>query len=210
MKRVFSLLLTIIISLSVVGNPALSQNKLTPDEILAKAISAIADTKGTEAKFTVYNSGYSGGGIIRTSGQKFNVTMPDIGVWYNGKELYTYNSRTEETTLINPTPEELSESNPLAYVSGAQKNYNVAFSTVKKQGKYVLELTPKAKRGEIKRITLTLRSNDYTPEKIVVEPSSGNPVSAEISSFKTGVSFPANEFEYPKNKYPKAEIIDLR
>ena len=73
----------------------------------------------------------------------------------------------------------------------------------------MLELTPKSK-GEIKRITLTLRKTDSVPEKIVVEPVHGNPISADISSFKTGVSLSSSDFEYPQSKYPKVEIVDLR
>ena len=181
----------------------------TPQQILNKAISSIVSAKGVEAKFTIYNSGYSGTGEIKSLGKKFHVILPDVEVWYNGKDLYTYNKRISETTVVTPTPEELSESNPLAYVSGASDNYNVAFSTVKKAGSEVLELTPK-KRSEIKRITLTLKKTDSAPEKIVVEPKNGNPIRADIGSFKTGMNFSESEFNYPESKYPKVEIVDLR
>ena len=185
------------------------QGSATPQQILAKAVAAVSNAKGVECKFSIYNSGYSGSGVIKSLGNKFTVTLPDVEVWYNGKDLYTYSKRSGETTVVNPTSEELSESNPLAYVYGASKNYNVAISTVKKTGKDVLELTPKRK-GEIKRITLTLRKSDSAPEKIVVEPAHGNPITAEISSFNTSVSLNNGEFEYPKSKYPNVEIVDLR
>lgn len=204
-KSVISLLLCLLWVFNT-----LAQSASGPESILAKAVASISNAKGVEATFTVYNSGYSGGGRIETSGNKFKVSMPDVSVWYNGKDMYTYNENTGETTVVTPTADELAESNPLAYVTNAAKTYKVAYSTVKKQGRYVLELTPKVKNNEIKRITLTLRANDYVPEKIVVEPVSGNPVSADIKSFKAGVSLAPSLFEYPKNKYPKAEIIDLR
>lgn len=187
-----------------------SQSTLTPDQILSKAVSAITNSKGVECNFTVSGSAYSGSGRIRTLGSKFTVSLPDVEVWYNGKDLYTLNKRVGETTVINPTPEELSETNPLAYISGAQKNYTVDFSTVKKTGKYVLELLPKTKKGMIKRITLTLNKTTFAPEKIVMEPKSGSPLTSEINSFKTGVASPVTEFDYPKSKYPKVEINDLR
>ncbi|MCH5224343.1 MAG: outer-membrane lipoprotein carrier protein LolA [Muribaculaceae bacterium] len=187
-----------------------SQTAFTAPQVLSKAIAAISGSKGCEANFNVFNSGYSGSGRIVASGKKFHVSLPDASVWYNGSDLYTYNSHSGETTVVVPTSEELSQANPLAYVTGAQESYNVSFSTVKKEGRYVLELIPKKKGGEVKRITLTLKKSDFTPEKIVVEPTSGNPISADISSFKTGISPQPNEFEYPKSKFPKAEIIDLR
>lgn len=131
-------------------------------------------------------------------------------VWFNGKTMYTYNKDTEETTVVYPTPEELSQSNPLAYVTGASSNYNVSFSTVKRADKYVLELTPKKKSFDIKRVTLTINKQNYSPEKIVIEPKGGSPVTAEITSFKEAGNLSSSLFEYPKSKYPKAEIIDLR
>lgn len=205
MKKTY-IFLSILI-LSVVGMSA--QTTLTPSQILAKAVGVVSGSKGVSATFTLSGSGYAGRGEIKTLGSKFSVKLPDVEVWYNGKNLYTYNKRAGETTLINPTAEELAETNPLAYISGAQKNYNVTFSTVKKAGKYVLELTPKTK-GVVKRITLTLNKSTYSPEKIVMEPTSGSPLTAEISAVKTGVALGAAEFEYPKAKYPKVEIVDLR
>lgn len=186
-----------------------AQTAVKPGEILGKTANIITTSKGVETDFKVYNSGYSGSGKIKVSGNKFTVMLPDVEVWYNGKDLYTYNKNTAETTVVNPTAEELRESNPLAYVVSAQKNYTITFSTVKKAGKYVLELTPKAK-GEIKRITLTVDKNTYYPEKIVVEPAKGSPITADITGFRIMKSVNLSEFEYPHSKYPKVEIVDLR
>lgn len=205
MKKIIGILLFIVL----INSTVLAQSSLTPNQVLAKTVASITGSKAVEARFTINNSGYSGSGVIKTTADKFNVTLPDVEVWYNGKEMYTYNKGTSETTVVIPTIEELTESNPLAYVTEAAKKYNVVYSTVKKTGKYVLELTPKTK-GEIKRITLTVKKENYHPEKIVVEPMRGNPITAEISSFKTGITLSSSEFDYPKTKYPKVEIIDLR
>ena len=206
MKKIY---LTICIAfIAIFGVKA--QTNLTAPQVLAKAVNLISGSKGVEAKFSVSGAGYNGGGEIKTLGAKFKVSLPDVAVWYNGANLYTYNKRAGETTLIKPTMEELAETNPLAYITGAQKNYNVTFSTLKKNGKYVLELVPKTKTGGIKRITLTLNKTSFAPEKIVMEPKSGSPLSAEISSFKTGLTLAASEFEYPKAQFPKVEIVDLR
>lgn len=187
-----------------------SQNTLTPLQVLSKVVNTISSSKGIESTFEVTNSGYSSKGIIKLAGDKFRIELPDIIVWYNGKDMYTYNSGTEETTVVVPSVEELAESNPLAYVTNASNSFNVSFSSVKKTGSYVLELIPKSKRTEIKRITLTVKKSDYIPERIVIEPSAGNPIRADISSFRKNISVSSSEFEYPKAKYPKAEIVDLR
>lgn len=205
MKKIAFLLAFI----SIVCQTGFAQTTLSPAAVLDKTVALISSAKGVEAAFTLSNSGYTGRGVIKSAGLKYSVTLPDVEVWYNGKDLYTYNKNSGETTIVSPTREEIEESNPLAYVAGAKKNYKVAFSTVKKPGKYVLELIPIAK-GDIKRVTLTVNKSNFHPEKIVVEPSKGNPIASDITSFKTGSSFTSADFEYPKTKYPKAEIVDLR
>lgn len=188
----------------------IAQNNLSAPQVLSKTVNQISNSKGLEVKFNIYNSGVSGKGEMKTAGNKFYVKLPDVEVWYNGKDMYTYNKNAGETTVVLPTSEELSQSNPLGYVTGASSNYNIAFSTVKKNNKYVLDLTPKTKGSEIKRITLTVNKNDFAPEKIVVEPVSGNPITAEITSFMIMKGVQSSEFEYPKSKYSKIVVVDLR
>lgn len=203
MKKITLTLLLLFSALTILA-------QTTPERILAHGIKVMSAPTGIEANFTVNNSGYSGKGLIRTMANKYNVILPEVEVWYNGKDLFTANKNTNETTIVDPTQEELVESNPLAYITNAPAIYNVNYSTVKKDGKYVLELLPKKKGGDIKRITLTLNKANYYPEKIVVEPVSGPPISAEIISFKTGISLQPSDFEYPKSKFLKFEIVDLR
>lgn len=188
----------------------IAQSTLSSNQVLSNALSQITESKGIEVQFNISNAGFVGNGKILMSGSKYNVSLPDGEIWYNGNEMYTYNKNSGETTLTIPSAEEISESNPLAYITGAKNNYNVSYSTVKKAGRFVLELTPKSKQSEIKRITLTLKKTDYTPEKIVVEPKNGNPITAEINSFHKLNTISPGAFEYPKSKYPKVEIVDLR
>ena len=206
MKKILTTLFFSLVALFSVWG----QSNLTPRQVLDRSVKAISENKGMELIFNVTTSGYTGKGEILTLGKKFKVKLPDVNIWYNGKDLYTYSGDTGETTVVIPTEEELAESNPLAYITGAEKNYNVSFSTVKKQGSYVLELIPAAKNANLKRVTLTVGKNNFIPERIVVEPKSGDPIRADILSYKKVSNVSSSEFEYPKSKYPKAEIVDLR
>lgn len=204
MKKIITFLL-----FSLLGLTTLMSQNLTPRQVLEKTVREISSSKGVSARFTITNSGYSSKGEIKVSGEKFKVIIPDTKIWYNGKDLYTYNENTDETTIVKPTSEELAESNPLAYVTDAGNNFNVSNSTVKKTGSYVLELKPKTK-GDVKRITLTVNKVSFIPERIVIEPMMGSPIRADIYDFKKGGTFNPIEFEYPSKQYPKAEIVDLR
>lgn len=189
--------------------PANAQPALSAAQVAQKAAAVVNDAKGLQATFTIQGNGRTGNGSIKSSGTKFNVSLPDIEIWYNGKDLYTYNARTSETTVVNPTARELLESNPLLYVKGGGSGYTYSFSPVKKNGKYVVDMTPTNNKSEIKKMTFTVNSTTFATEKINVTTKSGNLV-IDIKSFKTSVPISASDFEYPKSKFPKAEIVDLR
>lgn len=182
---------------------------LTPQQVVQKAAAVISSAKGISVGFTLTANGKSMKGTVKSAGQKFSVQLPQVATWYNGNALYTYNARTSETTVITPTAQELLESNPLLYVKGGAGGYSYSFSPVKMNGKYVIDLVPKSKRSGVKKLTFTVNATTFHTEKIVVS-AGGGTTTVTVNSFKAGVKIPASDFEYPKAKYPKAEIVDLR
>lgn len=185
------------------------QGALTPEQVAQKTASVISSAKTISAAFTINGNGRKSQGSVKCTGNKFAVSLPEVSTWYDGKALYTYNPRTAETTVTTPTASELKESNPLLYVKGAGSNYSYKFSTVKRNGKYVVDLTPIKRSTGINKLTITVNSENFHPERIVVTTSAGV-MAIDITSFKTGMPIPAADFNYPKSKYPKAEIVDLR
>jgi outer membrane lipoprotein-sorting protein len=182
---------------------------LTAEQVAQKAAAVISDAKGISATFTIAGNGKTSKGSLKSAGQKFFVTLPYVSTWYNGKALYTYNPRIGETTVTTPTAQELLESNPLLYVKGGGSAYAYKFSPVKRNGKYMIDLTPRNSRGGVKKLTFTINSTTFKTERIIVTTAVGS-ATIDVTSFVTGNPAPASEFEYPKKKYPKAEIIDLR
>ena len=202
-------LLSIIFTLSLALSASFANASLTPQQVAQKTAAVVSNAKTISATFTFSGNGRKSQGSIKSSGNKFSVILPEVSTWFDGKTMYTYNPRTVETTVITPTAAELMESNPLLYVKGAGSNFTYKFSTVKRTGKYVVDLTPLKKNSEIKKMTITVNSTTFNPERIIVT-TLGGVLTIDITSFKTGVEIPASEFNYPKSKYPKAEIIDLR
>ncbi|MDE6423238.1 MAG: hypothetical protein K2K95_07440 [Muribaculaceae bacterium] len=182
---------------------------MTPEQVVQKAASVITDAKGLTAGFTVTANGHSAKGTIKSSGSKFCVLLPEVGSWYNGKDLYVYNQRTKETTVTVPTAAELLETNPLLYVKGGAGGYTYTFSPVKRNGKYVVDLVPRSKKSGISKLTFTINATTFRTERIVVS-MGGSVTTIDVTSFIPGASLPATDFEYPKSKYPKVEIVDLR
>jgi len=182
---------------------------LTAMQVAQKAAAVITNSKGISASFIVSGNGINTKGIIKSIGQKFSVVMPQVSTWYNGKALYTYNPRTAETTVSTPDARELLESNPLLYVKGGSVGYTCRFSAVRCNGRYVVDLFPRDKRTAIKKLTFTINASNFHTEKIVVD-TGGNITTINVTSLKTGVKLQSSEFEYPKARYPKVEIVDLR
>lgn len=211
MKSLTKKVLSLILLFAVFGfsHTLIAQTTLTAEQVAQKTASVISNAKGLTASFSIQGNGNSGAGTIKSSGNKFQVILPGVGIWYNGKNLYTYSGRSNETTLVSPTAAELLESNPLLYLKSGGGGYKYSFSSVKRNGKYVVEAAPKNGKGDIKKMTFTVNSSSFKPERIVVTTRQGT-ITIEIKDLKTNVAINANEFEYPKSKYPKAEIVDLR
>ena len=195
--------------LLMICGPLSASAALTAQQVAQKAAAVVGNAKGVQATFTLKSGGHTSKGTITSVGQKFSVILPQVSSWYNGKALYTYNPRTQETTVVTPTAQELLESNPLLYIKGGGGGYSYSFSTVKRTGKYVVDLVPKSKKSGIKKMTFTINAKTFQPERIAVTTTGGNTI-VDVTTFKAGVSAPASAFEYPKKKYPKAEIVDLR
>lgn len=199
--------------LLLIGITILSLNtfaQTSAEDILAKAKSLILNSKGITAEFSIDTNGNINKGSLKSQGEKFTVTLPGVQVWFNGKYMYTYNSRTQETTVTDPTPDELAEVNPLEYVKGASKNFTAKFSSRKTKGVDIIDLLPKNKRSEIKNLTISVNSSNYKLSKISGVTTSGDKISITIDSFNTNAAIDKSEFEYPASKYKGVEIIDLR
>ena len=189
--------------------PAELNAAMTPEQVVQKAAAAITTPKGLTASFTITANGHSSKGTIKSSGSKFSVLLPEVGSWYNGKDLYVYNQRTKETTVTTPTAQELLETNPLLYVKGGAGGYSYSFSPVRRNGKYVVDLVPRSKKSGISKLTFTINAANFQTERIVVSMGSGV-TTIDVTSFNSGATLPNSDFEYPKAKYPKVEVVDLR
>lgn len=209
MKIKMKYIISAAVALLVTIIPFSASASLTAEQVAQKAAAVISNSKSISATFTLSGNGRKSSGSIKSSGNKFSVVLPDVSSWYNGKALYVYNPRIGETTITTPTAQELMESNPLLYVKGAGSNYTYKFSPVKRNGKYVIDLFPLKNKSGIQKLTFTVNANNFHTEKIVVNTSNGA-VTIDVNSFQPGANVVASEFEYPKSKYPKSEIIDLR
>lgn len=189
----------------VVGSANASE---TADQLMTRVATAVRGAKSITATFSISGSGGNMSGTYAAAGKKFAVVTNAASTWYNGSKMYTYNPRTNETTLVVPTASEVAESNPFSIISSMATTFKAAYAKSQPAGTKVLVLLPKKSGSKIKKVVLTLDAKRATPLKVVITDGSGT-TTVTVSKFAANTNVPASTFEYPKAKYPKAKIVDL-
>lgn len=182
----------------------------TADQILKKASDAINNANGLSASFNIDYGTQRLTGTLKTSGKMFVLQTSSSSTWYDGKNMWTFNAKNNETTLINPTAQEVAVANPLLLVNSYSMQFVASFAKNQTKGNKTILLTPKSKSIGYKSVMVTIPDGSNYPSMLVVVPSSGQTVKISISNVRTSQKFSNSTFVYPKSKYPKAEIVDLR
>lgn len=182
---------------------------ITAQEAYEKGKNKLSSASSITADFTMKTNGGTVKGKIVSKGNKFAITSNASSNWYNGVDLYTYLPSKAETTIFKPTAQELSEVNPLLYLKTAS-NYKVSATKTKKQGLETIVLIPKSSGSSVKSVTLDLDDKTFLPKSLKIISASGATIEISITNLKLNSSISDNAFAYPKSKYPKAKIIDMR
>lgn len=182
---------------------------LSPSEAFDKGRAKLISAKTLTASFTFKGTGQMINGKLVSKGKKFALITGTTSSWYNGSDLYTYDHSANETYVFKPTASDLREINPLLYLSSSS-DYKVTGTKTKKNGVETIVLIPKKPGGSVKSVTVDLDSKTFLPKSIHIKTSSGQSVLISISDINLNTSVGDSVFEYPKGKYPKAKINDMR
>lgn len=204
----FLLLFTLLIypSATLAATPGLSASA-----VVSKSAQKLSSTSGIRARFKAVSGGRSVSGTLLASSDRFSMVVAGApSSWYNGRDLWTYNPSTGEATVMKPTAQDLAEVNPLNYIRRGVSSFNASFAKSQPKGRYVVELTPKSNKEGVKKVTLTVSRSSMLPEKITVYTPDGRSATVTVSSIETNMRIGLGNYEFPRQKYPKAEIVDLR
>lgn len=188
--------------------------------LLDEAAAAYERSNGLSAKFSIHNFspaqnvGESFEGTIQMRGEKFVLSTPDVTTWFDGTTQWSYVGRVEEVNVTTPTGDDLRMTNPMILLNDYQKGFSATLKgeSTGPNGKsvYDIELTPKTRGSDLKRVELRIEKFKKLPAAIVVELTNGTRTSVQIDAIQTGLNQPDPFFTFPKAEYPDAEIIDLR
>lgn len=180
------------------------------EQVLKKTAAKVKNAGGISASFSMNSGGQIISGTLKSSGNRFAIETGSHSTWYDGKTMWTYSKKSAETTVTTPTPGEVAEANPVALVNSYSGSFTAQYAKSQPKGSKTIVLTPKTKSMGLKSVHVTISDASGLPTQIVMVPSSGTRITVSVTGVKTGQSFAQNVFTYPKSKYPKAEIIDLR
>lgn len=212
MKKIF-LLLLFVCGLQGV----FAQKDPQARKVLESTERAFQKGGGVSAHFSAENfvNGQSQGstsGTMKIKGSRFQLTTDQIITWFDGKTQWSYLKQNDEVNISTPTASELQGMNPYAFLNLYKKgfNYTVQQGTLRGERVHTVRLTAEQGGSEIQEILLDVSQKDYTPFCIRFRLKNGTWTKIVVRDFKNRQQFADQEFAFPQEAYPNAEIIDMR
>ncbi len=200
MKRIYIITLL----LTIVCGAAMAQTAMS---VLDRAAAAVDSKGGAYATFTISGENISPtDGTIEVKGMKFHTTMPNTIVWFDGRTQWTYLVRNNEVNVNTPTEAELQRINPYSFLSLYRNGYKLKLTQTASAN--VVYLTATDSKKSIKELEITINKSTAIPTQVKMK-QNDKWYHIKIREFKKS-NLSDNIFCFPQNKYPDAEIIDLR
>lgn len=189
---------------------AFQSHALSSEEIMKRTAANVNGAPSMTFRFTATTGdGARTTGTLTMCRSRFVMQTAVQSVWYDGRSLWSYAPSAGETNLSEPLPEELLEINPFDILNQHASLYSIKkLSPVGKDER--IELTARKKSMAVRRAVLVVNHATMLPTAIDVTFSNSARMSIVISSAQKGKALPASAFTYPKAKYPKVKVIDLR
>ena len=176
-------------------------------KILDKTASAINQKNGMKASFSVAGGTYNGmSGTIAVKGKKFQITTPQMIVWFNGSVMWTYVKSNEEVNVTHPNEAQLNRINPYTFVTMYRSGYKLSHE--KKGNNYIAHLQAQVKNSRISEAYITINATSYLPSVVKIC-EKGVWSTIQLSKVQ-GAKLSDSVFQFNAKEHPNAEIIDLR
>jgi len=150
-------------------------------------------------------------GIFTLKGNKFVLEMDAMKAWFDGKTQWAYVSQNNEVSITEPTVKDLSETNPMAILSGFKSKCIIRFSTkVKSVQNYCIEMIPKIKNNDVQKIDVQINKSSGNLVSIKLANKNGGSTLLVLNNFQKGINAPDNLFVFNSAKYKGVVTNDLR
>lgn len=135
----------------------------------------------------------------------FSINLNDAKIYFDGTTQWSYSAKDREVTVINPTAEELAESNPLLILRNLSRDFKGAAVKGKPN---TVRLTPLRSANDVAEVTVTFNPATGWPVSMVMITGNGriNIANMRFTTSKTKKAASAFRFRVPKG----TTVTDLR
>ena len=192
----------------IAQNNVLAEKAIT--DLLAEAKNSAIKTN---FKLTISNKNepQSMSGTFMLKGNKFVLEMDAMKAWFDGKTQWALVPQNNEVSITEPTVKELSETNPMAILSGFKSKCLIRFSSkVKSVQNYCIEMIPKVKNNDILKIEVQINKTNGNLFSIRLNNKNGSSSLLTLSNFQKGINVPDNIFVFNSTKNKGVTVNDLR
>lgn len=151
------------------------------------------------------------GGTFLMKGNQFTFSTKEMQVYFDGKTQWAFMPDINEVFITSPTEKELAETNPLALLQAYSTKSTAQYiknNAVKDA--YTIELTPRDKTSDIKKIQVVVNKKSYFPQTIQLADKKGMISTLALTKFQKGVKTDEKTFTFNSSVYKDIEINDLR
>lgn len=191
------------------GLAALCACAQSVESALSPVLGKLNGGKSVTVQFRTEAGDVSTAGSLTQCRECFRMHTPQMSAWYDGRTLWTYNDAARETSVTEPTADELMEINPFDILNNYQKRFTTRVAH-RSPASTTVEFTPKAKGSAIKSASMTLSNSTKMPQAIDLTFSNGSRMRIAVTSVSEDKGSAKSAFTYPSGRYPNVEIIDLR
>ena len=150
-------------------------------------------------------------GTFAIKGNKFVLEMNEMKVFFDGKTQWSYVAQNNEVSITEPSEKELSETNPMAILSSFKAKSSIIYAPKTKSSQnYCLEMLPKTKNQDIKKIEVQVNKSTNNLVSIKLVNKNGSSSLLSLSNFQKGVKVADNGFVFVAGKYKGVVVNDLR
>jgi outer membrane lipoprotein-sorting protein len=217
MKPILNLL--ILIGLFITA-PVFAQKDAKAKELLDKTSEVLNQAGGLSVSFTFYmndeihNIKQSFEGQMLLKGTKFYLDTSEQTVYFDGKTQWVYDKTIEEVSILEPQSQDIQALNPILvfemYKKDCDYKYNGEKNSTQNRKVQEISLFPKDKKEDIRQVDLQINSGDYMPVSFYITYKNKSEYRIHINKYQTKLNLPDSQFVFDKNKYPQAEVNDLR
>lgn len=187
--------------------------------LLDKTSSIYKNSTGTEIEIKINIDDAQTGqkssinGKLKTRDKRFVLTTSFATMNFDGTNLYIYQPDVNEITISSPTESDVKDIDPTQIMSSYSEGFQIPqpeYKTENGKDIAIISLYPEDKSEDYFRLSLKVDTATNFPLQITTYGKNGMTNTIDILKIETNKNFSEKELLFDLQKYPKAQIIDIR